>query len=340
MRLTTDLISYCQTELPKWNSISISGYHIREAGSTAVQEVAFTLANGIAYVQAALDTGLDIDEIGPRLSFFFNAHNHFLEEVAKFRAARRMWAHIMRDRFAAKSDKALKLRFHAQTAGSALTAQQPENNLSRVTVQAMAAILGGASSLHTNSMDEALWLPSQKAARLALRTQQILAHETKLGDSVDALGGSYLTEYLTDEIEQRAQNYLDQIEKRGGALSAIEEGYIQSEIQNSSYAFQQALEAQEEIVVGLNKHQIEEEITIDRLEMDKKLEQVQNQKLTKLRQQRDETQASSALDAMYLAAQGDQNLMPYFIDCVEKQVTLGEICSRLRNLWGEYQPVN
>jgi methylmalonyl-CoA mutase N-terminal domain/subunit len=340
MRLTTDLISYCQTELPKWNSISISGYHIREAGSTAVQEVAFTLANGIAYVQAALDTGLDIDEIGPRLSFFFNAHNHFLEEVAKFRAARRMWAHIMRDRFAAKSDKALKLRFHAQTAGSALTAQQPENNLSRVTVQAMAAILGGASSLHTNSMDEALWLPSQKAARLALRTQQILAHETKLGDSVDALGGSYLIEYLTDEIQQRAQNYLDQIEKRGGALSAIEEGYIQSEIQNSAYAFQQALEAQEEIVVGLNKHQIEEEITIDRLEMDKKLEQVQSQKLAKLRQQRDETQASSALDAMYLAAQGDQNLMPYFIDCVEKQVTLGEICSRLRNLWGEYQPVN
>ena len=340
MRLTTDLFSYCQAELPKWNSISISGYHIREAGSTAVQEVAFTLANAIAYVQAALDAGLEINALGRQLSFFFNAHNHFLEEVAKFRAARRMWARIMRERFGASDDKALKLRFHAQTAGSALTAQQPENNLSRVTVQAMAAILGGAQSLHTNSMDEALWLPSQKAARLALRTQQILAHETKLGDSADPLGGSYLLEYLTDEIEQRAQVYLDEIEKRGGALTAIEKGYIQGEIQNAAYEFQQALEQEEEVVVGLNKYRIEEEITIDRLEMDKQLEQLQREKLADLRANRDASVAQSALDAMQAAAQGSENLMPFFIDCVEKQVTLGEICARLRALWGEYQAAN
>ena len=338
MRLITDLFRYCQEEAPRWNSISVSGYHIREAGSTAVQEVAFTLGNAIAYVEQAVKVGLDVDAVGAQISFFFNAHNHFLEEVAKYRAARRLWAKIMRERFGAKQPKSWKLRFHAQTAGSTLSAQQPENNVVRVTVQALAAVMGGAQSLHTNSMDEALWLPTEKAVRVALRTQQILAHESKLGDSADPLAGSYLIEYLTNEIEKRAQIYLDEIESRGGALAAVESAYIQGEIQQAAYEFQQAFERGEEIIVGVNAFQIDEDVDIDRLEVDPALEKEQKDKLSALRARRDQTKVDELLNQLEKAAGGDDNLMPLFIDCVERDVTLGEICGRLRQLWGEYQP--
>jgi methylmalonyl-CoA mutase N-terminal domain/subunit len=338
MRLITDLFSYCEKEVPRWNSISVSGYHIREAGSTAVQEVAFTLANAIAYVEAALAAGLDVDAVGKQISFFFNAHNHFMEEVAKYRAARRLWAKIMRERFGAKNPKSWKLRFHAQTAGSTLSAQQPENNVVRVTVQALAAVMGGAQSLHTNSMDEALWLPTEKAVRVALRTQQILAHESKVGDSADPLGGSYMIEYLTNEIESRAQSYLDKIEKRGGALAAVESAYIQTEIQQAAYEFQQSLEKEEEIVVGVNAFQVEEELDIDRLEVDPALETAQKEKLAALRARRDQSKVDQLLSRLETGALGSENLMPIFIDCVENDITLGEICGRLRTLWGEYQP--
>jgi len=338
MRLITDLFSYCEKEVPRWNSISVSGYHIREAGSTAVQEVAFTLANAIAYVETALEAGLDVDAVGTQISFFFNAHNHLMEEVAKYRAARRLWAKIMRERFGAKNPKSWKLRFHAQTAGSTLSAQQPENNVVRVTVQALAAVMGGAQSLHTNSMDEALWLPTEKAVRVALRTQQILAHETKIGDSADPLGGSYMIEYLSNEIEKRAQGYLDEIEKRGGALAAVESAYIQTEIQQAAYEFQQALEKEEEIVVGVNAFQVEEELDIERLEVDPALEQAQKEKLAALRARRDQGKVDQLLSRLEAAALGSDNLMPIFIDCVENDVSLGEICGRLRRLWGEYQP--
>ncbi|MEX2142966.1 MAG: methylmalonyl-CoA mutase family protein [Anaerolineales bacterium] len=338
MRLITDVLSYCEREVPRWNTISISGYHIREAGSTAVQEVAFTLANGIAYVEEALKAGLDIDRFAAQISFFFNAHNHFLEEVAKFRAARRLWARLMRERFGAKLPSSWKLRFHAQTAGSTLTAQQPQNNIVRVSIQALAAVLGGAQSLHTNSMDEALWLPTEQAVRVALRTQQIIAHEAKAGDTVDPLGGSYAIEYLTNEIEKRAQVYLDEIDARGGALAAIEEGYIQSEIQNAAYRFQLALEADEEIVVGVNAYQVDEKPTLERLQADPSLEAAQRERLAKLRAARDQTRVAELLDHLENAARGSQNLMPVLIECVENQVTLGEICGRLRQLWGEYRP--
>jgi len=338
MRLITDLFKYCQREVPSWNTISISGYHIREAGSTAVQEVAFTLANGITYVEAALQAGQDIDDFAAQISFFFNAHNHFLEEVAKFRAARRLWARIMRKRFSAKQPASWKLRFHAQTAGSTLTAQQPENNVVRVSIQALAAVLGGAQSLHTNSMDEALWLPTQQAVRVALRTQQIIAHESKAGDTVDPLGGAYAIEYLTDEIEQRAQIYLDEIERRGGALAAIESGYMQSEIQNSAYEFQQALEAGEEIVVGVNAFQNEGTPELERLQVNPALEADQRQRLSALRAKRDAKRAADLLNHLEKAARGSENLTPLFIECVENDITLGEICGRLRTLWGEYQP--
>jgi methylmalonyl-CoA mutase N-terminal domain/subunit len=338
MRLITDVFSYAKQELPRWNSISVSGYHIREAGSTAVQEVAFTLANAIAYVEAAQKAGLSVDEVGKQISFFFNAHNHFVEEVAKYRAARRLWAKIMREHFEAKEEKSWKLRFHAQTAGSSLTAQQPENNVVRVTVQALAAVMGGAQSLHTNGMDEALWLPTEKAVRVALRTQQIIAHETKAGDTADPLGGAYMIEYLTNEIEQRAQTYLDEIEKRGGALAAVESAYIQTEIQQAAYEFQQALEREEEIVVGVNAFQTDEEVDIDRLEVDPALEAAQKDKLAALRARRDQSKADMLLTQLENAAKADDNLMPLFIDCVENDVTLGEICGRLRQLWGEYQP--
>ncbi|MEX2161064.1 MAG: methylmalonyl-CoA mutase family protein [Anaerolineales bacterium] len=338
MRLITDLFSYCQREVPRWNTISISGYHIREAGSTAVQEVAFTLANGIAYVEEALKVGLDIDVFAAQISFFFNAHNHFLEEIAKYRAARRLWARIMRERFGAKQPASWKLRFHAQTAGSTLTAQQPQNNVVRVSLQALAAVLGGAQSLHTNSMDEALWLPSEQAVRVALRTQQIIAHEAKAGDTVDPLGGAYAIEYLTNEIEKRAEEYLAEIEKRGGALAAIESGYVQGEIQNAAYRFQQAMEADEEIVVGVNAFQVDEKMQLERVQVNPALERAQRERLTALRSRRDASKAAERLGHLESAARGSDNLMPIFIECVENQVTLGEICGRLRQLWGEYHP--
>jgi len=338
MRLIIDLFKYCQKEVPRWNAISISGYHIREAGSTAVQEVAFTLANGIAYVEEALRAGLDIDEFAAQISFFFNAHNHFLEEVAKFRAARRLWARIMKERFKAKLPASWKLRFHAQTAGSTLTAQQPENNVARVSVQALAAVLGGAQSLHTNSMDEALWLPTETAVRVALRTQQIIAHESKAGDTVDALGGAYAIEYLTNEIETRAQAYLDEIEALGGAQAAIEQGYIQKEIQNAAYDFQQAMEAGEEIVVGMNAFKVNEPLELERLQVNPALEAGQRERLRALRARRDATRATELLNHIESAARSSQNLMPLFVEAVENNVTLGEICGRLRQLWGQYQP--
>ncbi|MGH2581479.1 MAG: acyl-CoA mutase large subunit family protein [Anaerolineales bacterium] len=338
MRLITDLFIYCQREVPRWNTISVSGYHIREAGSTAVQEVAFTLANGIAYVDEALRAGLDIDDFAGQISFFFNVHNHFLEEVAKFRAARRLWSRIMRERFKAKEPSSWKLRFHAQTAGSTLTAQQPENNVVRVSIQALAAILGGAQSLHTNSMDEALWLPTQQAVRVALRTQQIIAHESKVGDTVDPLGGAYAIEYLTDEIEKRANEYLDEIESQGGALAAIETGYIQSEIQNAAFGFQQAMEAGDEIVVGVNAYKEDEPVELERLQVDPAIEGTQRERLDKLRAGRDSLRVNELLNQLEASARGEDNLMPLFIECVENRVTLGEICNRLRTIWGEYRP--
>jgi len=336
MRLITDIFQFCAREVPSWNTISISGYHIREAGSTAVQEVAFTLANAIAYVEAAVGAGLDVDEFAPQLSFFFNAHNNFLEEIAKFRAARRLWARLMRERFKAKKPASWQLRFHTQTAGSTLTAQQPENNVVRVTLQALAAVLGGTQSLHTNSMDEALWLPTEKSVRVALRTQQILAYESGVADSVDPLGGSYLIEYLTDEIEKRAEEYLARIDEMGGALKAIEQGYIQNEIQNAAYAAQQAIERKEQIVVGVNAFEGKEELTLERLVVDPAIEQAQRARLKALRARRDAVRVSALLDRLAHAARGSENLMPLFIECVENEITLGEICNTLRGVWGEY----
>ncbi len=338
MRLITDVFRFCQAEMPRWNTISISGYHIREAGSTAVQEVAFTLANGIAYVQAAMDAGLDVDSFADQLSFFFNAHNNFLEEVAKFRAARRMWARIMRQRFQAKKARSWMLRFHTQTAGSTLTAQQPENNVVRVALQALAAVMGGTQSLHTNSMDEALWLPTEKAVRVALRTQQIIAYETGVADSIDPLAGSYLIEQLTDEIEKQADAYLKRIDDMGGALKAIEQGYIQDEIHYAAYQFQQAMERGEEIVVGANAFQVEEEIDLERLKVDPTIEQTQRRRLAEMRARRDAVKAGELLVQLETTARGTDNLMPVLIACVENDLTLGEICHSLRRLWGEYEP--
>ncbi len=340
MRLITDVFRYCQEHVPRWNAISISGYHIREAGSTAVQEVAFTLANGIAYVQAALDAGLHVDDFAPRLSFFFNAHNNLLEEIAKFRAARRLWARMMKERFGARKPRSMMLRFHTQTAGSTLTAQQPENNIVRVTIQALAAVLGGTQSLHTNSMDEALWLPTEKSVRIALRTQQILAYESGVADSVDPLAGSYLIEYLTDEIERRAEAYIHTIDEMGGALKAIEQGYIQREIQEAAYATQQAIERGEQIVVGVNRFQIEEHIELEPLRVDPAIEQSQRRRLFALRARRDARRVAELRAHLEAAARGDENLMPLFIECVENDLTLGEICDTLRGVWGEYEPPN
>ena len=336
MRLITNVFSYCAQEVPNWNTISISGYHIREAGSTAVQEVAFTLSNGIAYVQAAIDAGLSVDNFAPQLSFFFNAHNNLLEEVAKYRAARRIWAKVMRERFKAQNPKSWALRFHTQTAGSTLTAQQPENNVVRVTMQALSAILGGTQSLHTNSMDEALWLPTEKSVRVALRTQQIIAHESGVADSVDPLAGSYVIEYLTDEIEKRAEEYIQHIDEMGGGLSAIERGFIQNEIQDAAYIAQQQVESGEQIVVGVNQFQVDETITLERLNVDPTIEAGQREKLKKLRESRDREFAERLLGKLGEAAKGDENLMPLFIDCVENHITLGEICNTLRRVWGEY----
>jgi methylmalonyl-CoA mutase, N-terminal domain len=336
MRLITDIFSFCAKEVPFWNTISVSGYHIREAGSTAVQEVAFTLANGIAYVEAALTAGLKVDDFAGQLSFFFNAHNNFLEEVAKFRAARRLWAKIMRERFKAQKPSSWQLRFHTQTAGSTLTAQQPENNVVRVTIQALSAVLGGTQSLHTNSMDEALWLPTEKAVRVALRTQQIIAYESGVADSVDPLAGSYLIEQLTDEIEKGAEEYISKIDEMGGALQAIERGYMQNEIQNAAYSAQQQIERKEQIVVGVNQFQVEEEMTLERLKVDPAIEAAARERLRKLRESRDQKAVDGLLGKLKAAAVGTENLMPLFIECVENDITLGEICNTLRSVWGEY----
>jgi len=336
MRLITDIFQFCSKEVPYWNTISISGYHIREAGSTAVQEVAFTLANGIAYVEAALKAGLNVDDFAGQLSFFFNAHNNLLEEVAKFRAARRMWAHIMRERFKAQKPSSWQLRFHTQTAGSTLTAQQPENNVVRVTLQALSAVLGGTQSLHTNSMDEALWLPTEKSVRVALRTQQIIAHESGVADSIDPLAGSYLIEHLTDEIEKGAQDYIAKIDEMGGALPAIERGFMQNEIQNAAYAAQQAIEKKEQIIVGVNQFTMDEVLTLERLKVDTSIELGQREKLKKLREARDEKRVTGLRGQLVEAAKGTENLMPLFIECVENDMTLGEICNTLRGVWGEY----
>jgi methylmalonyl-CoA mutase N-terminal domain/subunit len=336
MRLITDIFQFCASDVPNWNTISISGYHIREAGSTSVQEVAFTLANGIAYVEAALAAGLDVDHFAPQLSFFFNAHNNFLEEVAKFRAARRLWAKVMRQRFKAQKPSSWQLRFHTQTAGSTLTAQQPENNVVRVTMQALSAVLGGTQSLHTNSMDEALWLPTEKAVRVALRTQQIIAYESGVADSVDPLAGSYLIEYLTDEIEKGAQEYLAKIDDMGGALTAIEHGFMQNEIQNAAYAAQQAIERGELVIVGVNQFKVDEGLTLERLKVDPAIEAGQRERLAHLRTNRDAAKAAELLGQLENLARGTQNLIPLFIECVENDVTLGEICNTLRGVWGEY----
>lgn len=338
MRLITDVFSYCQREVPHWNTISISGYHIREAGSTAVQELAFTFANAIAYVKAALDAGMAIDSFARQISFFFNAHNHFFEEVAKFRAARRIWAKLMRDRFKAENPASWLLRFHTQTGGSTLTAQQPENNIVRVALQALAAVLGGTQSLHTNSMDEALWLPTEKAVQIALRTQQIIAHESGVADTIDPLAGSYLVEYLTDEIENQTMSYLKKIDEMGGALAAIESGYIQREIQDSAYRSQQALESREQIIVGLNAFQINEKIELERLQVDPAIEAEQCRRLKNLRMRRDNQKVGELLSRVESFARGRDNLMPIFIECVENDITLGEICRVLREVWGEYHP--
>ena len=336
MRLITDVFEYCSREVPRWNTISISGYHIREAGSTAVQEVAFTLANAIAYVEAALAQGLEIDSFAQQLSFFFNAHNDFFEEAAKFRAARKLWARIMRERFHAKSDQSCRLRFHTQTAGSTLTAQQPENNIVRVTLQALAAVMGGTQSLHTNSMDEALWLPTEKSVRTALRTQQIIAHESGVANSVDPLAGSYLVEYLTDEICKGVEAYIEKIDAMGGALAGIESGYIQNEIQDAAYAYQRKVETGEAKVVGLNSFQVEEEIELEQLRVDPAIEQQQVEALKQYKAARDQVCVAELKQHVKTTARGTENLMPVFIECVEGGLTLGEICNVLREEWGEY----
>src|SRR5215212_10264961 len=336
MRLITDIFQFCAADVPSWNTISISGYHIREAGSTAAQEVAFTLSNAIAYVEAAVQAGLSVDDFAPQLSFFFNAHNNLLEEVAKFRAARRMWAKIMRERFQAQKPSSWQLRFHTQTAGSTLTAQQPENNVVRVTLQALSAVLGGTQSLHTNSMDEALWLPTEKAVRVALRTQQIIAHESGVADSVDPLAGSYLVEHLTDEIETKATDYITRIDDMGGALQSIEKGFMQNEIQNAAYIAQQQIERGEQVIVGVNQFKVQEELTLERLKVDPAIELGQKAKLKELRETRDHRLAEELLEKLKAAAGGNENLMPLFIECVENDITLGEICNTLRVVWGEY----
>jgi methylmalonyl-CoA mutase N-terminal domain/subunit len=338
MRLVTDLFRYCRDHVPRWNTISISGYHIREAGSTAVQEVAFTLANAIAYVEAALGAGLEVDDFAPRLSFFFNAHNNLLEEVSKFRAARRLWARIMRERFGAQDPRSCMLRFHTQTAGSMLTAQQPENNVVRVTLQALAAVLGGTQSLHTNSRDEALSLPTEESVQIALRTQQIMADESGVADSIDPLGGSYLVESWTDEIERRAIDYIAKIDAVGGALKAIEQGYIQREIQESAYRWQLAVDRGDKIVVGVNRFQVEEELELDLLRVDPAVGERQVVRLQALRERRDNEAASSALSRLEAGAQDDmQSVMPLILDAVEKLATLGEICDVMRSVFGQYE---
>ncbi|PYT76996.1 MAG: methylmalonyl-CoA mutase [Acidobacteria bacterium] len=337
MRIVTDIFAWCRDHLPRWNTISISGYHIREAGSTAVQEIAFTLADGIAYVQAALDTGLSVDEFAPQLSFFFNAHNDLLEEIAKYRAARRLWAKIMRDRFHAKDRRSLLLRFHAQTAGSSLTAQQPENNIVRVAIQALAAVLGGCQSLHTNSLDEALALPTEDSALIALRTQQIIAHETGVANTIDPVAGSYAIEHLTNEIERGAEEYIAKIDSLGGMLPAIETGFVQGEIQKAAFEFQRAVEKKEQIVVGVNDFIAEQHRQIPTLRIDEEVERSQISRLSALRARRDSARVESALAELQRRAATSQNLLPTILAAVEAYVTIGEISDALRRLFGEYQ---
>jgi methylmalonyl-CoA mutase N-terminal domain/subunit len=337
MRIVTDIFAWCKDALPRWNTISISGYHIREAGSTAIQEVAFTLADGIAYVQAALDAGLAVDEFAPQLSFFFNAHNDLLEEVAKFRAARRLWARIMKERFGARDPRSLTLRFHAQTAGSSLTAQQPENNIVRVGIQALAAVLGGCQSLHTNSLDEALALPTEDAALIALRTQQIIAHETGVANTIDPVAGSYAIESLTSQIEAGANAYLQKIDALDGMLQAIDCGFVQTEIQKAAFDYQHAVEAKEQIVVGVNEFQAEEERQIPTLRIDPALEREQIARLQALRSRRNASETSAALAELERRARANENLLPAILSAVESFATVGEISDALRGVFGEYQ---
>jgi methylmalonyl-CoA mutase N-terminal domain/subunit len=338
MRIVTDIFAWCRTELPNWNTISISGYHIREAGSTAVQEVAFTLADGIAYVEAATRAGLDVDAFAPQLSFFFNAHNDLLEEIAKFRAARRLWARTMHDRFGASAvADSMKLRFHAQTAGSSLTAQQPENNIVRVAIQALAAVLGGCQSLHCNALDEALALPTEQAALIALRTQQILAHESGVTNTIDPVAGSYAIEQLTDQIEARAREYITKIDAMGGMLRAIETGYVQAEIQNAAYEYQKAIERGEQVVVGVNQFVAEEEKPIPILRIDPEIERAQVARVQALRARRDAAKTTAALAEVERRARSGENLMPAILAAVEACATVGEISDAMRRAWGEYK---
>jgi methylmalonyl-CoA mutase N-terminal domain/subunit len=337
LRLVTDTFAFCAAEVPNWNTISISGYHIREAGSTAVQEVAFTLADAVAYVEAALAAGLKVDDFAPRLSFFFNAHNNLLEEVAKFRAARRLWARLMRERFHARDPRSLMLRFHTQTAGSTLQAQQPEVNVVRTTIQALAAVLGGTQSLHTNAMDEALALPTEQSARLALRTQQVVAHESGVADTVDPLAGSYAVEHLTNEVEARALDYIEKIDAMGGMLHAIEIGYVQREIQEAAYQYQRAVETADAVVVGVNRFRSEDETEVPTLRIDPAVEHSQVERLRRLRERRASERTEAALAHLEDAARGTENLLPRILTCVESLATVGEISHRLRRVWGEYR---
>jgi methylmalonyl-CoA mutase N-terminal domain/subunit len=337
MRIITDLFRWAGQELPEWNSISISGYHIREAGSTAIQEVAFTFANAIAYIEAALAVGLEIDSFAPRLSFFFNSHNNFLEEIAKFRAARRLYAKLMRDRFGAKNERSMMMRFHAQSAGSTLTAQQPDVNVIRTSLQAMAAVLGGAQSLHTNSRDEALALPTEESARLALRTQQIIAAESGVANTVDPVGGSEVIENLTDSIERGALDYLKRIDEMGGTLRVIESGYIQNEIQNAAFDYQKAVESGEQVVVGVNRFQMEGESPIPTFRLGTALEQAQIERLRQVRNSRDAAATTRALDRLERAARGAENLLPLILDAAASYATVGEISDRLKTVFGEYR---
>jgi len=337
MRIVTDLFAWCRTELPSWNMISISGYHIREAGSTAAQEAAFTLADGFAYVEAAIAAGLAVDEFAPRISFFFNAHNDLLEEIAKFRAARRLWARTMRERFGARDPRSLMLRFHAQTAGSSLTAQQPENNLVRVAIQALAAVLGGCQSLHTNALDEALALPTEQAALLALRTQQILAHETGVAQTVDPVAGSYAIEALTDEIERRAAEYIRRIDALGGMLQAIENGYVQGEIQKAAYEYQQSVERGERIIVGVNRYVADTEEHVPLMHIDEEGERAQVQRVQALRERRDSSRARDAVAEVERRAREGENLLPAIQSAVENLATVGEISDAMRRVFGEYR---
>ncbi len=337
MRLITDIFEYCLSEVPKWNTISISGYHIREAGSTASQEVGFTLANGIAYVEAALNAGLDLDLFALRLSFFFNAHNDLLEEVAKYRAARRLWASIMKERFSAKNPRSMMLRFHTQTAGSTLTAQQVDNNIVRVTIQTLAAVLGGTQSLHTNSKDEALALPTEKSVRIALRTQQIVAEESGVTNTIDPLAGSYYVEAMTDRIEKEAKDYINKIDSLGGMIEAINSGYVQSEIQKAAYKYEKEFESGERVVVGVNKYQSTQEENPDLLKIDMKVQNEQIKLLTKVKAERNNEDVKSKLQKLKNAAEGNSNLIPYIIEAVKTYATIGEISNSLREVFGEYK---